>query len=278
MQVKNKWLLGMVVCCLMALSTSLCFAQQQASRKLTAEQMAQRALDFQEVQNLMSRHEYYHTLGKNKEELLDIWVTKSPYTETAKFSMNPGSMIGMKSIMYQYGEFHETSNKIELELLSKVRSDIANVPENLGVGQLMLHNLTTGCIEVAGDGKTAKGMWYSPGAMASVDPVTGKPQQVWMWERYAADFVKEDGQWKIWHLLICTDFGGDWPKKAEGGPGATTVGNEATFAGPPPQIAAIQPKLDVYNDNYKEYSPTKVPQNVPRPPEPYYTFSETFSY
>ncbi|MBP2656739.1 MAG: hypothetical protein H6Q73_4308 [Firmicutes bacterium] len=277
MNTRNKRLLGLVVCLLVVLSTSLGFAGPQTPRKLTAEQMAQRALDYQEIQNVMSRHEYYHTLGQNKEELKAIWVTKAPYTETAKFTMNPGSMIGMKSIMYQYGEFHETSNKIELELLSKVRPDIANVPENLGIGQLLLHNLTTGCIEVAGDGKTAKGMWYSPGAMANIDVVTGKPHQVWMWERYAADFVKEDGQWKIWHLLICTDFGGDWPRKSEGeASGVFTSSNEA--GGPPPQILAITPKLDVYADNYKEYSPTKVPQNIPRPPEPYYTFSETFSY
>jgi len=277
MKLGRKWLIGLTVCLVMAASTSLCFAGPQADKKLTAEQMAQKALDYQEIQNVMSRHEYYHTLGKNKEELVALWVTKAPYTETAKFTMNPGSMIGMKSIMHQYGEFHEISNKIELELLSKVRSDIANVQENLGIGQLLLHNLTTACIEVAGDGKTAKGMWYSPGAMANLDAKTGVPNQVWMWERYGADFVKEDGQWKIWHLRICTDFGGDWPKKANGVASVFNTGNE-NAGGPPPEILALQPKLDEYAENYKEYSPTKVPDNSLRPPEPYYTFSETFSY
>ncbi|MBP2642696.1 MAG: hypothetical protein H6Q67_583 [Firmicutes bacterium] len=282
MRIKSKCLVALGACILLTVSTSLCFAERSANNKLNLEQLAQmtqKALDYQEIENLMSRHEYYHTQGRNIEELKAIWVRKAPDTDTATFTMQHGSMIGMKSIMYQYGEFHEKSNNVELGLIHKVRPDIANVPENAGIGQFAEHTLTTACIEIAGDGKTAKGMWYSPGVVAGIDIKNGKPHSLWMWEKYGVDFVKEDGQWKIWHLLVCTDFGfpigSQWPK--EENEAVNTQGTEGTA--PPPEIAAIMPKFDKEAENYKEYSPTKMPQdNISRPPEPYYTFSETFSY
>jgi hypothetical protein len=49
------------------------------------------------------------------------------------------------------------------------------------------HCLTSPVIQVAKDGKTAKAIWFSPG-------VEGNQ---WAYGKYAIDFVKEDGQWKI---------------------------------------------------------------------------------
>jgi len=278
---KNNWLLALVVGLVLVFSTSLCVAGPRGEKKLTVEQMAQRALDYLEIQNVMSRHEYYHTQGTNTDELKEIWVTKAPYTETATFTMNRGKMIGMKSIINNYSVFHDRASKLQLELINRVRPDIKNIPENIGVGDLLVHTLTTACIEIAGDGKTAKGMWYTPGVLASVSTTTGKPSGRWIWERYGIDFVKEDGHWKIWHLFVGTDFqfgiGDKWPKDKEVNPdGVNLVDTEKD--GPPPELLAIMPKLDSEAEFYQEYSSTKVERNVPRPPEPYYTFSETFSY
>jgi hypothetical protein len=58
---------------------------------------------------------------------------------------------------------------------------------------MIMHTLTTPIIEVAGDGKTAKGMWYSPGQVTEVGQ-DGKPMAMWMWEKYGADFER---RWQV---------------------------------------------------------------------------------
>jgi hypothetical protein len=42
--------------------------------ELSLEQKVQRALDIAQVQNVMSKHAYYHGVGYHLQELRDIWV------------------------------------------------------------------------------------------------------------------------------------------------------------------------------------------------------------
>jgi hypothetical protein len=53
-------------------------------------------------------------------------------------------------------------------------------------GNLLFPFLTTGCVEVAADGKTAKGTWRSP-CVQAVMPKDGKgePQPIWLFGAYA---------------------------------------------------------------------------------------------
>lgn len=71
-------------------------------------------------------------------------------------------------------------------------------------GLMIEHTLTTGMIEVADDRGTAKGIWISPGH--ETFPMAGECRPHWSWGRYGVDFVREDGQWKIWHLHVLTTF------------------------------------------------------------------------
>jgi hypothetical protein len=202
-------------------------------KELSLEQKIQRALDITEVQNVMSRHAYYHGVGYHLQELKGIWVREDgPYAATASFGQNHGYWVG--------------------------------------IGSIIMHTLTTPIIEVAGDGKTAKGMWYSPGQVTEIGP-DGKPMAMWMWEKYGADFVKEDGKWKLWHIHVYTDFavppGKSWIDPSTG----------SDFSSGDTVERPSEMKPDIAKVTYKEWSPTTVPQLTPMP-EPYYTFSETFSY
>src|SRR5450631_1975251 len=60
---------------------------------------AERALDMLEVQNVMSKHAYYHGAGKNCDEFDALWVKKTP--EPA-FSNPRGSWVGMNRIRASY--------------------------------------------------------------------------------------------------------------------------------------------------------------------------------
>ena len=239
--------------------------------ELSLEQKIQRALDIAEVQNVMSKHAYYHAVGYHLQELRDIWVREDgPFAATASFGQNHGYWVGIERIKQCYGELNERNRKKKLEIVSGLYPEIENVKENEGVGSLIMHTLTTPIIEVAGDGKTAKGMWYSPGQVTEIGS-DGKPLAMWMWEKYGVDFVKEDGKWKLWHIHMYTDFavppGNSWID-----PSTRSDFSFGDTVERPPEM-----KPDIEKVTYKEWSPTTVPQMIPMP-EPYYTFSETFSY
>jgi hypothetical protein len=284
-----------------------------------------RALDTWEVQNLMSKHEYYHAAGFNLEEVDALWVSPNgAYAKTACFFSPSWVMQGVATVRKLYGEGHQSDKEKAFEELKKAYPELANLDaktSNIG-GEFAMHTSTTPVIEVAGDGKTAKGIWYSPG-LGLTPHVNGDAVQVgsiFFWEKYAGDFVKENGQWKIWHLGMYYDFTPQFPesmterlnkgkaKAQAGGPGggAPPQGGGGGKAGAPPQggsgggpggggpggaqqdnrekgetltpeqIAAGGMLPDPYK--YPSWSPDRKSVITPKFPEPYYTFSETFSY
>lgn len=78
-------------------------------------------------------------------------------------------------------------------------------------GSYLNHWQTTPMIEIAEDGKTAHGVWLSPGAETVVNK-EGVPVAVWNFIRYAADFCKVDGEWKFLSYRIIMDLKADFDK------------------------------------------------------------------
>ncbi len=67
-------------------------------------------------------------------------------------------------------------------------------------GIMLIHYLTTPMIEVAEDGKTARGVWWSPGIETVKETPDSDPVAYWCFGSYANDFILENGKWKIWHM------------------------------------------------------------------------------
>jgi len=265
----------------LVISIVLCLSVHGADNKTTISD-AEYSRAWVQVQNTMSKHMYYHAAAMHFEEMEDIWVKEDgPYAKTATFSNPMGVWEGMKLLKEFYAAATVESNKQNLAEISKVYPEIENVPENYTMGIWIAHTQTTPIIEIAGDGKTAKGIWYSPGAGLSSSIVDGKlvANGTWFWEKYAVDFAKEDGEWKIWHFQTYYDIvqplGGDWTKvntqqEADRELGEANEEEQEAYGLPD----ATRPN----SDPYQSWSPTTVPRIKPRFPEPYYTFSETFSY
>jgi hypothetical protein len=244
-----------------------CAQKQDNTQVLEAMKLAQRANDLQQLNNLMSLHAWYHAASMNDVELEKIWAKRDDIV----WSQNSGYWIGQKSIKGYYG--------------TKVTRESTK-------GSFVWHTITTPVVEVAEDRQTAKGVWYTPGVVGSFKD--GKGNFNWMFEKYGVDFVMENGEWKVWHMHVYTDTA--WPLGGEitaqkGGPGGApggapagaqgdasapkgeTVGKEAASA-PTGQMKAP----DKAEQNYKELSPDTEIVLVPRPPVPYKTWSETWSY
>jgi hypothetical protein len=242
---------------------------------LTVEQMVQRVYDVHQCENVMGRHVWFHAAAKHHEELDAIWVKKTP---DPHFAQNQGYYIGMESLRHYYGDINLVMQRKQLEALNKRYPDLEVTEENMGAGLFQIHPLTTQIIEVAEDGETAKGIWYSPGAVGGAN-MEGEVGMLWMWERYAVDFAKEDGEWKIWHLHTYTDFGTpvgtSWVDSTTDSMVGTGLGGGEDDN---PMAAFGLPKPDREVVEYHAYSFRRPPQMLPRMPEPYRTFSETFSY
>jgi hypothetical protein len=253
--------------------------QTSGSNERPTISKAEQAFDMLQVQNTYSKHAYYHAYPQLYcQELEDIWVKEDgPNAETASWTNAQGIQIGMELIKKNYCTENMKNVQKSLDAISKIYPEIENIPENLGAGTgYTIHTQTTPIIEVAGDGKTAKGLWYSPGIATNTMIKNGKAETGgnWFFEKYAIDFVKEDGEWKIWHVGMYYDpTPPTWGSQMEMIAAAQPVeaGEKAPSAG---GLEMTKP-----NPNpYETWSPKSVLKLEPSFPEPYYTFSETFSY
>ncbi|WP_219993873.1 nuclear transport factor 2 family protein [Aestuariibacter sp. GS-14] len=240
-----------------------------------------------QVQNAMSRHAYYHAAGMNLEEVDHLWVSRTgPNAKTATFASPIWVMSGIETVRNAYGKENQANREKALKAIQKVVPDLKFEEANLGAGhEWAMHTNTTPIIEVAGDGKTAKGVWYSPGMglMASVQGDDAPINSVFFWEKYAGDFILEDGKWKIWHLQMAYDFTPGLPKEMtdafaliNGELDAAEESGPMREAGE--RMASLPPGFLKPAYSYPIYSPARPGLIYPRLPEPYYTFSETFSY
>jgi hypothetical protein len=212
----------------------------------------QRLEDVHEIQNLMGRYVYLHEVQRDPEFADTIFAKKTPGVswEVAHMGVFKGRE-GIKRALDAHGPRD-----------GKVRP-----------GTLFIHTLTSPVIEIAGDGKTAKGVWTSPGAETLNDPETGELKGFWAWTKYGCDFVKEDGKWKMWHYhvyrIFLTPSDKDYTEEYE-----LKVMDAAT--GGPSVRPDMRPDGPPTYDN--PYSKKYIPKLVPAPPDPYETFDQTFSY
>lgn len=265
----KKWMYACLACLVMiGLSAQGAVAKENAcGKKMSAEEMSERALAVQEIQNAMGLHQLYGAPGGDHDKEIDlIWAQKTP---DVSFASNRGVYRGDIDLIYSY--YGSGSRK------NKDKKETGGAPQMMmggGAGSLSYRLLTTPIIEVAGDLKTAKAYWYTPGFQANV--MNGDGSAIWSYERYAIDFVNEDGAWKIWHFHVYNDWeipmGEDLVKY--------TVEKEKSGQ----QMQPRAPREDLaqyYTDKVfgETYSLSREANPLnPRPPEPYCTFSDTFSY
>jgi len=215
----------------------------------TAEEKIQRAYDILQIKNVMGRHAYFHAWGKHPEEYEEIWSKKC---DDISWGNSMGFQMGREVFYANYVAPH--------------------VGKAQGKGVMFMHTLTTALVEFAEDGETAQAMWYTPG-YGTGSPGGGKATANWMYERYAIDFIKEDGEWKIWHFFVGTDFAFD--------AGSNYTGRIA-MGGPPPEEKEGPPEEKEPEKGIlriRDLASTKFGWPAYPPiPKPYKTFSETVSY
>jgi len=163
------------------------------------------------VQNCMGRYETYHLVGTEVGKTPECYAL---WRDDVTVEVSDGGIVyGAKNVEAYWKNFTTMD------------------PQNKSI---FFHTLATPCIQVAGDGKTAKATWWSPGfetgsgggmaagpagSSSGGAPGGGQGQgpgsgsgsasgsgqgggmAVWCWGKYGCDFIKNPrtGEWKIWH-------------------------------------------------------------------------------
>lgn len=142
-------------------------------------------------------------------------------------------------------------------------------------GRMGMHLMLQPLIIVSGDGQTAQAVFWAAGLMAGKDPKTGEPRASWEWNRYGDDFIKEAGEWKLWHHhvfpLFQIGYDQNWPDQFK----------KKAFAMPEP--APGQPAMQMSKPDHPPtpkdvfYSPDEELPDIPLP-QPYQTFDPKQMY
>jgi hypothetical protein len=200
-----------------------------------------------EIRNLMGKYEFLIAAQKGK-GVIDLFAQRDDSTfDVGDWGVYKG---------------YEGIKKYNLKMDEMARlENLSNAGFAAEVG------LSTSVIEVAGDGKTAKAVWMAPGYETTRDPETGKLRAGWIWVRYANDFIKENGKWKIWHLKVFLSYYADYDKSwVEAGTGEHYSRRPDTKRIPLPEGGVPSPH------RHLPYDPNAEPVLLPAFPEPYETY------
>lgn len=211
------------------------------------EERIQRLEDVNEIKNIMGRYCYYHMAGEDELKYA-LFANKA---DTRVYFGEQGYWEGSDAPQRAWGGFAKS-----------IGTD-RNQPR---VGSMALHAPIASVVEVAGDGKTAKGVWVGWGFLAMKNRETGEPEASWELDKYGIDFIKEDGQWKIWHhhiysLLHQCGWDEKWAEQ---------------FSKPEPFFPGLKTDGPAVDNN--PYRPDTVQRLVPKPPDPYETFDPKDMY
>ncbi len=234
----------------------------------TTVQLADRWFDKREIQNLAGKYVTSLLIMRDSTIFDDFWAG----AEDVCLSFNDGSYVGEEAVRGYYAASAEITNKKSEFIRNLFPAELGGLSDEevFGVGQLRAMPITTPVIEIARDGKTAKGIWHVQGSENGVTPYG--PLSYWTLGFICIDFIKEGDDWKLWHVLHAVDIhspmGENWtePKQHE-------VMEDFKA------LAELKlPAYSVERVNFVGYSTDRPFTAPPRLPEPYETFGETFSY
>jgi hypothetical protein len=130
--------------------------------------------DLEEIKKLQRKYQYYLFKQDNEKIVNNCFAQKTPGVRME--ASDSGVFKGMAGIR---------------RFFIDSAADLREMP-----GFFTMHMAVGPVIEIARDGKTAQSIWFSPGCAGNK----------WIWGVYMIDYVKEDGEWRIWHLIFSPFF------------------------------------------------------------------------
>lgn len=192
-----------------------------------------------EIENIMGRYSFYHTSMQHI-DYLKLWSQR----DDCILDMPWGGYDGYKGVERCYLEDHGDRS----------------FPEtwDFMIGLFPMHTHTTGVIEVAEDLQTARAVGCRRGRRPSRRTARERPPGR---SKIGADFIQEDGVWKIWRMRVYGVFQAPYD---------TCWTDVPPYEGFVAETHCDHPPREAPN-----YHPDYIyPENEPLPPEPYKTYSD----
>lgn len=197
-----------------------------------------------EIEQLMGRRVLYEVNGAWEKELDELWVRTPAWKKNMCLGGTWGFYQGEDAVRGYYAKIWDTRQKEH------------------PLGSAAAHPLRSPAIQIAADGESAKGIWYSLGH------TTTGGNAAWVGQKVAADFVKEEGRWRIWHLCQVhdavltpgTDYGDQTPEQVSGKDPLEEMATEPTMP------VKTHERLFCWTDDF------------PWMPEPYETMTPELEY
>ena len=123
------------------------------TKTFTEDERIRRVWDIELVKELMNSRVYYIADDRREDELADLWVQKPENQATASYGSNWGYYTGMENIRAWYVDAHNAD----------LAKQAAENGKAINQGNMYARPVTTGLVELAQDGRTAKGCWISSG-------------------------------------------------------------------------------------------------------------------
>jgi len=193
--------------------------------------------------------------------------------EDVCLGFNNGYFSGYEAVKDYYDATYENIDKISKLIRNLFPEKLGDKSDKdiYGAGYFESKPMQNPVIEIAGDRKSAKGLWYSHGSIADITP--SGPVSYWTWGCFAADFVNENDEWRIWHLEYLEDIkspvGQSWGMPENDMPELPEFALIKELKWPEPNVKKI---LKTPYSSDRPFSP------LPEVPVPYNTFEDTFSY
>lgn len=225
--------------------------------------------DRREIKNVMGKYVTSCLLCR-EDTLVDTLFCSR---DDISLGFNNGYYVGREAVKGYFAAVSEATAKKSKCLQKIFPEQLGSLSDEelYGVGPFKAEPLTSFYMQEAEDMQTAKAIWMVEGSITDITaqgPVTN-----WSWGYYAADFIKEDGQMKLWHVLRVEDVhcpnGTDWGMPENNYPELPEFAELKDIKLPEPNQPAKVHEL---------FSASRGPAQPPRLPEPYKTFADTFSY
>lgn len=213
-------------------------------KKYTEDEMIFRAWDKEVIHDLIGRLVLYWGNGERRRAVDELWVRTAANQETASFATNTGFYVGINEVARHLVLEYEEKKYASLETFTTASSGVYT-NKDLGMGMTAMHSCTTPVLFIANNGLTARYLCYDLGMSGKGKP-NGTADCYFEFGLLLIELIKEEDEWKIWHLVEEHDF------SIESGKDYNEVPTVITDTNDPASKDFGDPtiKKDVYDNQY----------------------------
>lgn len=178
---------------------------KEYKREFTDEEMVFHAWDKEMIQDLIGRFVLYWGNGENRRILDELWVREPEHTKDASFATNIGFYVGLDEVRRHLVDEYEAKEQAVLAEFQQARPDAGYTDADLGMGLTQMHSCTTPLLYISVDDQTARYLCYDLGMSGQGHP-DGTGDCYTQYNIMLVELVREQDQWKIWHVVQEHDF------------------------------------------------------------------------